>query len=43
MHNRCQRIIAANDHAKVAEADLSQAFTPIVCSLKLRAATLPQG
>jgi hypothetical protein len=31
MHNRCQRIIAANDPAKGAEADLSQAFTPLSC------------
>jgi hypothetical protein len=31
MHNRCQRIIPANDHAKGAEADLSQAFAPLSC------------
>jgi hypothetical protein len=31
MHNRCQRIIAANGHAKGAAADLSQAFARLSC------------
>jgi hypothetical protein len=31
MHNRCQRIMAANHHAKGAEAHLSQAFALLSC------------
>jgi hypothetical protein len=31
MHNRCQRIIPADDRAMGAEVDLSQAFAPFSC------------